>query len=103
MTGPACPHGFGPGTCEICRVMGGDATPARPSPRVPAPPGRGRGRLQPRVGTVAVVAVVAVIVAVQALAVLSAALRVVQVVAVGALAGWLGWTLGVAHGRRSRP
>ena len=100
-----CPHGFPSGTCEICRVMGGGRGDGRPARR-PAPPAsreRRPGGLRLRAGVVAVVAVVAVIAAVQALAVLSAILRVAQVVAVAALAGWLGWTLGVAHGRRTRP
>ena len=101
-----CPHGFAPGTCEICRVMGGGSGPATPTRRPDATsagtPARRRGGTSLRIGTAAVVGLVAVIAAVQALAVLSAVLRVAQIVAVAALAGWLGWTLGVAHGRRSR-
>lgn len=108
MSRSTCPHGFAPGTCEICRVMGGSgAAPVRHGETSPPPPparrpGRRRGGVQLRLGTAAVVGVVGVIAAVQALAVLSAVLRVVQIVAVAALAGWLGWTLGVAHGRRGR-
>lgn len=103
MTPAACPHGFAPGTCEICRVMDGDA-PATPATRpsgAAATAGRRRAGMQLKAGTALVVAAVGVIVAVQALAVVSAVLRVLQFVAVAALAGWLGWTLGVAHGRRS--
>lgn len=98
----ACPHGFAPGACEICRVMGGGELPARRRSAPAARRGRRPGALRLRVGVVAVVAVVAGIAAVQALAVVSAVLRVAQIIAVAALAGWLGWTLGVAYGRRTR-
>jgi len=97
----ACPHGFAPQACLICRTLAADPNAGRVPDVVRGRRGRKRGGLVTKLVGLAVVVVVALLLVSWITAAVGALIHLAELLAVALVSGSVGWRLGLRRGRRS--